>query len=34
MFDIRKIQEQVIFGAVAAASDAATGLEIRMGVLF
>ena len=31
MFDIRKIQEQVIFGAVAAASDAATATKIISG---
>jgi hypothetical protein len=31
MFDIRKIQEQVIFGAVAAASDAATATKIVAG---
>ena len=31
MFDIRKIQEQVIFGAVAAASDAATATQIVYG---
>ena len=31
MFDILKIQEQVIFGAVAAASDAATATQIVYG---